>query len=139
MRGGIEEALRICYFYHRGQLDKAGDPYYLHPITVALRLEGEEERITALLHDTIEDTELELEDLRRFGFSENVIEAVRLLTRNGGDYLEYISRLKGNSLARAVKIEDLRHNLDLSRLAEITERDLRRAAKYRKALEILTE
>ena len=136
----IDLALRLCYEYHKGQTDKAGAPYFLHPISVALRVTTESEKITALLHDIIEDTELTLSDLRNFdfAFSDEVIEAVKAITKDPNeDYFEYIYRVKKNPIATAVKIADLKHNLDLSRLSEVTDKDRRRAAKYRKALKIL--
>jgi (p)ppGpp synthase/HD superfamily hydrolase len=134
----IDLALRLCYEYHKGQKDKAGAPYFLHPISVALKVTTESEKITALLHDTIEDTELTLSDLRLLGFSDEIIEAVGAITKDPNeDYFEYIYRVKNNPIATAVKIADLKHNSDLSRLSEVTDKDRRRAAKYRKALKIL--
>lgn len=134
----IDLALRLCYEYHKGQKDKAGAPYFLHPISVALKVTTESEKITALLHDIIEDTELTLSDLRLLGFSDEIIEAVGAITKDPNeDYFEYIYRVKNNPIATAVKIADLKHNSDLSRLSEVTDKDRRRAAKYRKALKIL--
>jgi (p)ppGpp synthase/HD superfamily hydrolase len=105
-----------------------------------LRLSTEEERIAAVLHDVVEDTVWSLEQLRGEGFSEPVLEAVDALTkREGEEYEEFVRRAGANSLARRVKLADLRDNSDLSRISDPTERDRKRAEKYERAIAVLEE
>lgn len=130
-----ELALKIATEAHKGQVDKAGIPYINHPLTVASLVDTEEEKIVALLHDTIEDTNITEQDLLNYGFSNKIVEAVKLLTHNKNvPYMVYVAKIKDNELARKVKIADLTHNSDLSRLKEITEKDKKRYEKYQKAL-----
>ncbi|WP_277283744.1 HD domain-containing protein [Sneathia sanguinegens] len=130
-----ELALKIATEAHKGQVDKAGIPYINHPLTVASLVDTEEEKIVALLHDTIEDTNITEQDLLNYGFSNKIVKAVKLLTHNKNvPYMDYIAKIKDNELARKVKIADLTHNSDLSRLKEITEKDKKRYEKYQKAL-----
>jgi (p)ppGpp synthase/HD superfamily hydrolase len=134
----LEKAIVIAAQAHAGQIDKAGEPYILHPIRVMLRLKGEAERIAAVLHDLIEDTGWTLEQLREAGFSEEVIAALGRLTKLEGEaYEDFIRRVKPDPLAAKVKIADLEDNLDASRLREITEADRTRFEKYRRAMERL--
>ncbi len=131
-------AMRICYEAHHGQCDKSNVPYVFHPYHLAEQMDTEEAVCTALLHDVLEDTELTSADLIRLGMPRAVIEALEALCHNGNvPYLSYVRDLKQNPLARAVKIADIKHNSDLTRLVRITEADRRRAEKYAKALEIL--
>lgn len=132
------KAMRICYAAHEGQVDKSGVPYVFHPLHLAEQMETEEEICTALLHDVVEDTKWTLADLETEGFPASVLDAVRLLTREKDvSYMAYIERLSGNRVARKVKLADLEHNSDLTRLLEVTERDLRRQEKYFLAKEFL--
>ena len=134
-----ELALKIATEAHKGQVDKAGVPYINHPLTVASLVDTEEEKIVALLHDTIEDTNITEQDLLNYGFSNKIVEAVKLLTHNKNvPYMDYVAKIKDNELARKVKIADLTHNSDLSRLKEITEKDKKRYEKYQKALVYLS-
>lgn len=120
---------------HHGQKRKNGLPYLLHPFRVMLRMKTEEEMIVAILHDVIEDTAVTLGDLKAEGFSDDLLAALDLLTKKRGQtYDEYISAISRNSLARAVKIEDLEDNMNLSELPEVGEKELARLRKYRKAL-----
>lgn len=135
----LASAIKLCYEAHKNQVDKGGSPYYLHPIYVALNMESEEQKIVALLHDVIEDTEITIDDLRKKGFSEKIIEAVDAITKKGESYEEYLKKVKDNELAKAVKIEDIKNNMDVSRLKEITEKDISRIEKYKKALAYLLE
>lgn len=135
-----ERAMRVMYAAHAGQVDRAGVPYVFHPWHVAEEQRDELCTCAALLHDVLEDTAMTEQDLRRQDFPPEVVEAVCLLTRpEGMEYMAYVRRLSGNPIARRVKIADLRHNSDLSRLHEVTEQDLCRAGKYRKALDFLLE
>ena len=130
--------MRISLKAHQGQTDKSGMPYFLHPFYVAEHMEDEEETCAALLHDVVEDTDLTLEDLRRAGMPERVVEAVDLLThREGTDYFEYVRGLSGNRIARTVKLHDLEHNMDLGRIDHVTQEDILRSEKYRKARAVL--
>ncbi|WP_308557006.1 HD domain-containing protein [uncultured Sneathia sp.] len=134
-----ELALKITTEAHKGQVDKAGVPYINHPLTVASLVDTEEEKIVALLHDTIEDTSITEQDLIDYGFPNKIVEAVKLLTHNKNvPYMDYVAKIKDNELARKVKIADLTHNSDLSRLKEITDKDKKRYEKYQKALLYLT-
>ena len=122
-----EKAYEIAKKAHLGQVDKAGEDYIKHP-----------EKAVAYLHDVIEDTELTLEDLGEYGFSKEVIEAVDIITKKRGeDYQSYLNSVKKNKLARAVKLADLRHNSDLTRLTKVTEKDIKRKEKYQKAIDFL--
>jgi (p)ppGpp synthase/HD superfamily hydrolase len=134
----LTRAIVIAAEAHKGDVDKAGEMYLLHPLRVMMRMATEEERITAVLHDLLEDTDWEPEDLRREGFSEEVIQALDHLTRREGEvYHLYVKRAARNPLARVVKRMDLEDNMDLSRIAHPTEKDLARVEKYRQALGIL--
>lgn len=134
----IKKALALAKEAHKGQKDKAGKPYIQHPLYVASQLEDEDGKIVALLHDAIEDGEMDIHRLADEGFSFNIIKAVDLLTRKGKEpYREYIHRIGIDDLATRVKVEDLKHNMDLSRIPNPTEADKARAKKYKVALEYL--
>lgn len=131
-------ALRIAMDAHKGQIDRAGVPYIMHPLTVAAGASNEAEFVTALLHDVLEDSDYTEEDLYAAGIPEKIVEALRLLTHDKNvPYLDYVRKIKGNPLASAVKLLDLRHNSDLSRLPSVNSKDLERVEKYQKAIEIL--
>ncbi|MBR1738351.1 MAG: bifunctional (p)ppGpp synthetase/guanosine-3',5'-bis(diphosphate) 3'-pyrophosphohydrolase [Firmicutes bacterium] len=138
----ICKALKIAYKAHEGQTDKCGMPYIFHPFCVAEQLEREDEIITALLHDVAEDTDIGIEELRNEGFDEKVIRALELLTRDKDTpYFDYVEKIKENEIASKVKIADLKHNSDRSRMeavfGKIDEKAEKRFEKYRKALEML--
>ena len=135
-----QQALAIAKDAHKGQVDKAGVDYIQHPLFVASLVEGELAKTVALLHDVVEDSDWTLEDLRKEGLPEEVVQAVGILTKKRNEnYEEYILRVKQNPLARQVKLADLQHNSDLSRLANVTDRDRKRVAKYQKAIAYLSE
>ena len=103
-----ELVLKIATEAHKGQVDKVGVPYINHPLTVASLVDTEEEKIVALLHDTIEDTNITEQDLIDYGFPNEIVEAVKLLTHNKNvPYMDYVAKIKDNELARKVKIADL--------------------------------
>ncbi len=135
----LEDAIRLALEAHAGQLDRAGQPYILHPLHVMLQVEGQDAQITAVLHDVIEDSSLELADLAEKGFSPRVLEAIDLMThREGVSYDNYVRGLNKNAIARQVKLADLAHNMDMRRMASpLTDRDLDRLARYRRAWAIL--
>lgn len=113
----LAKALQIAYLAHQSQVDKGGQPYILHPVRVALRCQTEAEKIVALLHDVIEDTDITIEHLRQVGFSQTITDAVEALTKiEGEDYMMFIERVSYNDLAASVKIQDLKDNMDISRL-----------------------
>ena len=135
-----KKALQLCFEAHKDQKDKAGMPYVFHPFHLAEQMPDEDTVVTALLHDVAEDTPITLEELRDMGFGEAVLEALALMTHNKAvPYLDYVAKLKGNRIARTVKLADLRHNSDLTRLDHPSEKDLARMEKYRKAIRLLEE
>ena len=132
-------ALSIATEAHRGQFDKAGVDYIEHPIYVANQVDTEEEKAVALLHDVIEDSSVSAEELLQAGLPETVVTAVQVLTKKKEqDYQTYLETVKKNPLARVVKLADLKHNSDLSRLSSITEKDRERLKKYKKAIDFLS-
>lgn len=138
MSGTIERAIAIAAMAHEGQVDKAGAPYVFHPLRMMLSVGTPEARMAAVLHDVVEDTSVTLEQLRAEGFPQEVIEAVEALTeREGEDYEAFIRRVAPNSIARQVKLADLRDNCDLSRIAQPTAKDYERIEKYRRAIAYL--
>ena len=135
----LELALSIATEAHRGQFDKAGVDYVEHPIYVASQVDSEEEKAVALLHDVIEDSSVTAEELLNAGLPETVVTAVQILSKKKRqDYQTYLKTVKSNPLARAVKLADLKHNSDLSRLETITDKDLERLEKYKKAIDYLS-
>ena len=135
----VDLALSIARKAHEGQLDKAGVDYIEHPIYVASQVDTEEEKAVALLHDVIEDSPVSAEELLQAGLPETVVTAVQILTKKKEqDYQTYLETVKKNPLARVVKLADLKHNSDLSRLSSITEKDRERLKKYKKAIDFLS-
>lgn len=133
-----KKALDICFEAHKEQKDKSGMPYVFHPFHLAEQMQTEETVIVALLHDVIEDTNLTLEDIAKEGFGKEILDALRLLTHEKGvDYKEYVRAIKENPIAKAVKLADLKHNSDVSRLEKIDEPAIKRLEKYKEATEIL--
>ncbi len=131
------KAMIIAYNAHQNQFDKANIPYIYHPIHIAEQMETELECIVALLHDVVEDTDITLNDLEK-EFPKEVIDLLKILTHDKKiDYIEYIKKVKTNPIATKIKIADLKHNSDITRLENITTTDLKRIEKYKKALEIL--
>lgn len=133
-------ALKLCFDAHKEQLDKSGLPYVFHPFHIAEQMPDEDCTVVALLHDVIEDTEYRLENMRELGFSERILTALTLMTHDTDiPYLDYVRNLKSNSIARTVKLADLKHNSDLSRLSVVTDKDLQRVEKYKIAIRLLEE
>ena len=136
----LEKALVIAAKAHEGQTDKSGVPYILHPIRVSNRCRTDEERIVAILHDTIEDTDVTPDYLLSEGFPKSIVEAVLSVTRNKNEsYDDFILRSKLNPIGRQVKIHDLEDNMDITRLHSLSEKDLERLNKYLKAYRTLIE
>ena len=136
----LEKALQIATDAHLYQVDKAGVPYIFHPIRVSNRCSTDDERIVALLHDTIEDTEVTAEYLLMEGFPRNIVDAILSVTRNEDEnYEDFIKRSRLNPIGRQVKLHDLEDNMDITRLNELREKDLYRLNKYIKAYKYLKE
>jgi len=134
----LARAISLAAQYHEGQTDKGGRPYVFHPLRLMLKALTEQEQIAAVLHDTIEDTDLTLDDLRKEGFSDEIVEAIdRLSRREEETYHEFILRIKENRLAARVKILDLQDNMDLTRIKKPSEKDQKRLLKYSRALDTL--
>ena len=132
----LMKALLVAIKAHQGQKDKGGKPYILHPIRVALNVKGKDEKIVALLHDVIEDTSFTIDDLDFL--SKEQRKALLLLTHDDNvPYMEYIVELKKNKIASKVKLADLEQNMNLKRLKTISNKDLKRLEKYKRAKEIL--
>lgn len=135
-----KKAMKLCYNAHKDQVDKSGIPYVFHPIHLAEQMIDEDTTVVALLHDVVEDSDYTFEDLEAMGFSQNVITAIKLLTHpKGMPYMDYITRIKDNPIAKAVKLADLAHNSDLSRLNGLNEKAIIRSRKYKNALLLLSE
>ena len=135
-----KKAIKLCFDAHKDQLDKSGLPYVFHPFHLAEQMTDETTTAVALLHDVIEDTDYTLDDLRALGFTSEVLEAVALMTHAPDvDYMEYVKEIKKNPVARAVKLADLKHNSDMSRLDTVTPYDITRAEKYKRAIALLEE
>lgn len=127
----LERAIALAAEAHAGQVDKAGQPYILHPLRVMLRVRTDEERIAAMLHDVVEDTHVTLEALAQEGFSQAILTAVAALTKLPGETrLEAASRAAVDSVARTVKLADNAENMDLSRIETPTEKDFARLKEY---------
>lgn len=131
----LNKAIEIAAIAHKGQIDKAGAPYILHPLRVMLTRDNELEQICAVLHDVVEDSQITFEDLRKEGFSEIVIEILDCLTkREGESYDVFIGRILNNQVACRVKLADIDDNMNLSRIENPTEKDRERMKKYEKAV-----
>ena len=135
-----KKAMKLCFAAHRDQTDKSGLPYVFHPIHLAEQMTDEETTVVALLHDVVEDTGYTLSDLGDMGYPLAVLEAIALMTHDDSvPYLEYVAKIKHNPIAKAVKLADLRHNSDLTRLDVVDERAIARAEKYAAAIRLLEE
>ena len=133
-----KKALKLCFKAHKDQTDKSGMPYVFHPFHLAEQMKDEATTIVALLHDVVEDTDITINDLQKMGFGPEVLEAIALMTHAPDTpYMEYVAQIKTNPIARAVKLADLKHNSDMTRLESITPYDKERAKKYKKAIRLL--
>lgn len=135
----LERAIALAVDAHAGQTDKAGATYIRHPLRVMRHMETPQERVVAVLHDVIEDTEYTpamIED----EFDEEIRDAVEALTkRDGESYSDFVERAAANDLARKVKIADIEDNMDLTRLSEVSEKTVERQVKYHKARQQLRD
>ena len=134
-------AIKLCYKAHHGDHDLSGLPYVHHPLHLAEQMDDEDSTVVALLHDVVEDTDYTINDLKGMDFGDDVIEAIELLTHDKSvPYMDYIKKIASNPLATKVKLADLAHNSDITRLDhEPTEKDLKRLEKYKAARKLLTE
>lgn len=133
-----KKALKLSFEAHKNQIDKSGMPYVYHPFHLAEQMIDEDTTIVALLHDVVEDTDYSLDDLSSIGFSDKIIDAISLMTHDKNiPYMDYVAQIAKNLVAKAVKLADLRHNSDLTRLDAVTDKDLKRMEKYKKAIALL--
>jgi len=134
----VTMAVQLASRVHAEQVDKGGHPYILHPMRVATSCRTLEATVAALLHDVLEDTPTSAEDLLEMGFWPEIVEAVQALTkREGEDYFDFVLRAKQNRIAREVKAQDIRDNMNLDRIPNPTDVDFERCKKYMKALWLL--
>lgn len=134
----LSVAIKIACKAHKSQTDKAGAPYILHPLRLIQRFSDEDAMIVAVLHDVMEDSDVGMDFLVSEGFKPIILTAVEALTKRENEpYTDFIERVSRNNLAIKVKIEDIKDNLDLTRLAHIDDSDLNRVKKYHQALHFL--
>lgn len=135
-----KKAMKIAFEAHKNQTDKTGLPYIFHPFHLAEQMTDEATACAALLHDVVEDTPITFEQPEKEGFPGEVLDALRLLTHDEAvPYIDYVKQIKTNPIAAKVKLADLMHNSDLTRLDVVDERALRRIEKYKKAIDLLME
>jgi (p)ppGpp synthase/HD superfamily hydrolase len=136
----LNKAIEIAAKAHRGQFDKGGNPYILHPLRVMLNCESEYVKICAVLHDVIEDTDITLNDLKEQGFNNDIIAALHCLTKQAGEtYDDFIARILPNKIACEVKLADLIDNMDLTRIPNPSEKDEARIKKYQRAIDQISD
>ena len=136
----LERAIEIAVNAHKGVTDKGGKPYIVHPLRVMMSLKSDNEKIVGVLHDVVEDAEdWDFERLKEEGFSEEVLDGLRSVTKTSEeeDYNEFVQRALTNEIGRAVKIADIRDNLDVTRIGELRQKDMNRLNKYKNALKVL--
>ena len=135
-----KKALKLCFEAHKEQVDKSGMPYVFHPFHLAEQMTEEATTVVALLHDVVEDTDISFENLEIQGFSDEILNALKLLTHDKSiPYMDYVAEIKKNIIATKVKLADLKHNSDLTRLSVVDEKALKRKEKYEKAIKFLEE
>lgn len=136
----LEQAIKLASIKHYGQKDKSNKPYLFHLLYVMNNVNDLNAKIVGVLHDILEDTDITRNDLLNYGFSEEIVIAVEILTKpKNQKYMDYIENIKSNNIAKKVKLIDLKHNMDLTRLSEISDKDLKRNIKYFEAYKILSE
>ncbi|MCF6344887.1 MAG: hypothetical protein L3J00_00280 [Thiomicrorhabdus sp.] len=134
----LDKAIELACKAHKGQVDKADQPYILHPLRLMLKFKNKQEQVVAVLHDSIEDSDMTLEYLASCGFSQVTLDALDCLSkRKNEDYEIFINRVLTNQLAIKIKIEDIKDNLDLTRIKSINNEDLKRIFKYHNSLQKL--
>lgn len=131
----LEKAIKIAVKAHSGQVEKNGDPGILHPLRVMHSVSTNEEKIVAVLHDVIEDSKLTFKDLKKAGFSDKIVNAVKSVSNlKGEEYFKFIKRASKNKIGRIVKIADTYDKLTLERFTNLSSRNFN---KYKNALDIL--
>lgn len=136
----LEQAIKLVSIKHYGQKDKANKPYLFHLLYVMNNLDDLNAKIVGVLHDILEDTDITRNDLFNYGFSEEIVIAVEILTKpKNQKYMDYIENIKSNNIAKKVKLIDLKHNMDLTRLSKISDKDLKRTIKYFEAYNYLND
>jgi len=136
----LEKAIKLAEKYHEGQFDKGGTPYIEHPLRVMKGVESIEEKVLAVLHDVLEDSDVSREQLIKHGIPEYLVQKLEILCKGKNEkYFDYIDRVKATQLTINVKLSDLKDNMNLERLKEVTEKDMKRLEKYKKAKEILED
>ena len=136
----LEKAIALATQRHAGQMDKAGQRYIQHPLRVMNSVDLEDAKIVAVLHDILEDTETTVQELRALGFKAQIIEAINALTKQPNETrLQAAKRTALNPLAIQVKLADLKDNMDVSRLPQVTEKDLARLEQYKRVEHRLLE
>ena len=136
----LERAIEIAVNAHKGVTDKGGNPYIVHPLRVMMSLKSGNEKIVGVLHDVVEDAEdWDFERLKEEGFSKEILDGLRSVTKTSEeeDYNEFVQRALTNEIGRAVKIADIRDNLDVTRIGELRQKDMNRLNKYKDALKVL--
>lgn len=135
MASTLEDAIILAARAHQGEFDEEGQPKIFHVLRVMLRFNTPIERIVAVLHDLVEDTDIRLEELRAMGYEEEILEALDCLTRREDEFYEqFIVRAKSNPIAQRVKIAELQDSVDLRRLPAFAEEDIKRVKKYQNIL-----
>jgi guanosine-3',5'-bis(diphosphate) 3'-pyrophosphohydrolase len=130
----LDKAIQLAARIHARQKDRYGRPYILHPLRVMMRVRTDQEKIVAILHDVVEDSDLEAKDLTKEGFSPEIVAAVDCLSKRDGEvYQDYIKRVLPNPLARTVKLADLEDNMNLERVDHLEEKDFQRFTRYHRA------
>ena len=116
-------AMKLCFQAHKDQTDKSGIPYVFHPIHLAEQMKDEDTTVVALLHDVVEDTHYTIDNLAAMGFNDRILDAIQLMTHDDDvPYMDYVEKIKENPIAKAVKLADLAHNSDITRLDAIDEK-----------------
>ena len=140
MKPTLDDAIRLAAEAHHGQRDKNDQPYILHPLRVMFRQATEAAQMVGVLHDVIEDTKYTPEDLRQMGYPEEILQALDCVTKREGEpYEDFVLRSLKNPIAWRVKLADLEDNMDLRRMAGVTEKDMQRVIRYRKAWAVLQQ
>jgi len=134
----LKKAISLAQKYHKGQFDKGGLPYIEHPLRVMNGVESIDEKVVAVLHDVLEDCDVSKEELIEEGIPDYLVNKLEILCREKNEkYFDYIDRIKADPITINVKLSDLKDNMNLERLKEVTWKDLKRLEKYKKAKEIL--
>ena len=136
----LQRAIEIAVTAHKDQVRKDGSPYVLHPLRLMMSVNSVEEKIVAILHDVVEDTDVTMQQIEDEGFSKEVLAALRLVTHDTStSYEDYIANIKGNPIARVVKLADLRDNTNVFEIPTLSDKDLQRLEKYHRAYKTLME